>query len=225
MTHLNYKKIGILAIAAVLVLSLGACSRSNPTMENPPQTAGGSENLPAGPQEGDAGEPEAKMAEVITFSGTILDVQPVYEQDGKTKKELWQQVKLKGADDSEVFFSITDKTYFATDADLAVGDNFTGFYAAGPIIMIYPPRFTAEVVAVNLPDSQMIKVDRFDEELVSSDGQLKLNDVNPAQVTLQDGEPFEGDLAGRKLVIFYDKSTKSIPAQTTPQKIVVLFEE
>ena len=225
MMHFNYRKIGIFAIAAALAISFAACSRSSPTMENPPQTAGGSEISPDGPQDGDAAEPETKMAAFGTFSGTILDVQPVYEQDGKTQKELWQQVKLKGADDAEVFFSITDKTYFATDAALAVGDKFTGFYAAGPIIMIYPPRFTAEVVAVNLPDSQTIKLDRFDEELVSSDGQLKLNEVDPAQVSWQDGEPFEGDLAGCKLVVFYDRSTRSMPAQTTPQKIVVLFEE
>jgi len=36
---------------------------------------------------------------------------------------------------------------------------------------------------------------------------------------------FDGEIANRKLVVSYGISTKSIPAQTTPLSIVVLFEK
>ena len=70
-----------------------------------------------------------------------------------------------------------------------------------------------------------IKVDRFGQTLLSSDQTLKLNIGDTTEIILQDGKPFAGELANRDLVVFYDVATRSIPAQTTPQKVVVLSGE
>jgi len=42
-------------------------------------------------------------------------------------------------------------------------------------------------------------------------------------VTTLAGKPYAGPLADKDLAVFYRVSTKSIPAQTTPEKIVVLY--
>ncbi len=120
---------------------------------------------------------------------------------------------------------ISANTYIINNADIAVGSVVTGFYEANaPMIMIYPAQYNAEVVMADNQD-QNVKVDVFNKDLVSEDNSLKLNISDDTEIILQDGKAFEGDLANRKLVVLYDVSTKSIPAQTNPSKIVVLFEK
>ena len=88
--------------------------------------------------------------------------------------------------------------------------------------MIYPPQFTASVIING--DFINIAVDRFDDDLISYDGLLMLSIGDETEIILQDGELFDCELAHRKMVVLYDISTRSIPAITTPSKIIVLFE-
>lgn len=69
---------------------------------------------------------------------------------------------------------------------------------------------------------QNVKVDYFNGQLVSSDGQLKLNISPYTQILLTNGQPFSGNPVNRDLIAIYGPITKSIPAQTTPYRIVVL---
>jgi len=113
-------------------------------------------------------------------------------------------------------------TFFLGDMPI-VGDTITGFYLMDVFIAaVYPPQFTASVIVNG--EFGMIAVDRFDEELKSYDGFLMLNIDDETEIILQDGELFDCELAHRKLVVLYDISTRSIPAITTPNKIIVLFE-
>ena len=59
------------------------------------------------------------------------------------------------------------------EEELEVGAKITGFYDASKPAMIYPPQYPVEVIAVNQDDN--IKLDVFDQDLVSADGMLKLN--------------------------------------------------
>lgn len=120
---------------------------------------------------------------------------------------------------------VSNDTYVVNSAEIVVGSVVTGFYDGNaPMIMIYPAQYNTEVVVVNNEDEN-IKVDIFNKDLVSADNTLKLNISDDTEIVLQDGKPFNGELANRKLVVTYDISTRSIPAQTTPSKIVVLFEK
>ncbi|WP_069998333.1 copper amine oxidase N-terminal domain-containing protein [Cellulosilyticum sp. I15G10I2] len=120
---------------------------------------------------------------------------------------------------------ISENTYIIGDAEITKGATITGFYdATRPMILIYPAQYNAEVVVVGTPE-QTIKVDVFDKDLVSADGLLKLNISKDTEIISHDGKPFEGELASRKLAVLYGISTKSLPAQTTPSKVIVLFEE
>lgn len=134
-------------------------------------------------------------------------------------------VLVENSEGIEANIIISKDTYVLNNAEIAVGTVITGFFNANaPMIMIYPAQYNAEVVVVDNKD-QNVKVDLFDENLISSDQFLKLNISVATEIILQDGAAFKGELANKKLVVLYGPSTRSIPAQTTPDKVIVLLEK
>jgi hypothetical protein len=134
-------------------------------------------------------------------------------------------ILVESSEGTEANIIISKDTYVLNNAKIAIGAVITGFFNANaPMIMIYPAQYNAEVVVVDNKDGNT-KVDIFDKDMVSSDKSLKLNISDTTEIILQDGTAFKGELANRKLVVSYGASTRSIPAQTTPDKIVVLFEK
>ena len=101
-------------------------------------------------------------------------------------------------------------------------DMVTGFYDANaPTPMIYPPQLRAIVMAMDT-QYRNVKVDYFDSNLISSDNYLKLNISPYTRMLLVNGQLFTGNPANRDLVVVYGPTTRSIPAQTNPYKIIVL---
>ncbi|QWH01665.1 Uncharacterized protein BWINRA5_03659 [Bacillus mycoides] len=122
-------------------------------------------------------------------------------------------------------FVVKPNTYFIDYATVVVGDKVTGFYDANaPAPLIFPPQFQAIVMAKYTPH-QSVKVDYFNEQLESSDGKLKLNISPSTQILLTNGQFFTGNLVNRNLIAIYSFTTMSIPAQTTPYKIIVLCQK
>lgn len=125
-------------------------------------------------------------------------------------------------DGEPVNFVVSPDTYFVDHVMVHPGDMITGFYDANaPIPLIYPPQYQAIVIARAVP-CQNVKVDFFNEDLVSSDGMLKLNIAPTTRIVLENGQAFTQNPANRYLVVVYGPTTRSIPAQTTPEQIVVL---
>ncbi|HPT87352.1 MAG TPA: hypothetical protein PL004_05815 [Bacillota bacterium] len=121
-----------------------------------------------------------------------------------------------------VNFIVTPTTYFVNHATVAVGDRVIGFYDANaPIPYIYPTQLQALVMA-KVDKKRNIKVDYFNSQLISSDGTLQLNPSPSTRIILENGQRFTGNLANRDLIVLYGATTRSIPAQTTPDKIVVM---
>ncbi|MFE4764037.1 hypothetical protein [Bacillus mycoides] len=119
-------------------------------------------------------------------------------------------------------FVVKPNTYFIDYATVAIGDKVSGFYDANaPVPLIFPPQFQAIVMAKYKPH-QNVKVDYFNEQLESGDGKLKLNISPSTQILLTNGQFFTGNLVNRNLIAIYGLTTMSIPAQTTPYKIIVL---
>jgi hypothetical protein len=168
---------------------------------------------------------DEKIVYFNAFTGVVKEINPALNPDGSVSAEK-TFVLTESVDGSLTQFIINKDTFWATDASLKAGSVVTGYYdATRPVIMIYPPQYVAEVMVVDLPEGQNVKTDRFDENLLSSDQWLKLNLSDETQILLENGRPFTGELKNRNLVVYYDVTTKSIPAQTTPSKIVVLQEQ
>lgn len=160
-----------------------------------------------------------EQASYFAFSGTVKEIEGT--QPGGLRD--CKYVFVENAEGQEAYFVISSNTFIINEEELKVGSEVTGFYDANkPMLMIYPPQYPVDVVAVNVEKN--VKFDIFDEELISSDRSLKLNISSETEIVTQDGTAYKGDLALQKLVVLFGASTKSIPAQTNPTKIIVLQE-
>ena len=133
--------------------------------------------------------------------------------------------KLISVDDgfgTIVNFVVSPTTYFVDHVMVVEGDRITGYYDANAAVpLIFPPQFRALVMA-KATSYQNVKVDFFNSQLESIDGKLKLNLSPYTQILLENGQAFTGNLTNRNLIVIFGATTKSIPAQTTPYKIIVM---
>lgn len=130
-------------------------------------------------------------------------------------------------------FRIQDKTLLFNSgtteeiqpADLKKDMKVEAYYDKNkPMILIYPAQITPElffVIDEEKPGS--VKVGKFDEDFLSLDKELKLNIGEETTIVNQQGEKInKGDLSGKELAVFYSITTRSLPPQTPPDKIVAL---
>jgi len=154
-----------------------------------------------------------------SFTGTVVEINEFSPVEGR---------KIMALEDQEgmpINMVVSKDTYVVNNDKITVGARVTGYFDANaPMILIYPPQYSPKVIVVENEDYH-VKVDIFNEGLVSADNMLKLNISEDTKIVTQDGEVFKGKLVGEKLVVIYDVSTKSIPAQTTPIKVIVLDQD
>lgn len=159
---------------------------------------------------------EAIGSEFLFYQGVVTSITN-FGNDGCSKI-----FKVTMQDRNVINFVINPDTYFINRTKVAVGMRITVYYDGNaPTVMIYPPQFNAVVAAVN-NQIRNIKVDRFNGDLVSQDNTLKLNIGRNTEIVLENGQKFDGSLGGRNLIVLYGATTRSIPAQTTPEKIIVM---
>ncbi|MDD2496412.1 MAG: stalk domain-containing protein [Tissierellia bacterium] len=179
-----------------------------------------------------------------TLNDEITEMQeyPFYYSFTGIVKEITEKVNgntmvlVESKDSIPANFVLTENTYYVDEIKIEEGMEIIGFYEANkPMIMIYPPQYSIDIVAC-APETLNIKADKFNSDLVSKDNNLKLNLCDDIEIIWENGtainwikkptiEELSTVLANRKLVVFYDISTRSIPAQTTPKKIIVLSQQ
>ncbi|WP_110930438.1 copper amine oxidase N-terminal domain-containing protein [Paenibacillus bouchesdurhonensis] len=159
-------------------------------------------------------EAKAAFGEV---RGTIKSINP------KGKNNELQFVEVQLADESTVYLNVSEQTF--VDEKLEVGAEITAFYnAEGPMLAIYPPQYNAAAIAL-VKEERNILVDRFDNTLKNAANDLVLKIGEDSKVLTTEGKAYEGSLKNQKLFVEYGITTRSLPAQTTPIRIVVLEEE
>ncbi|WP_192797396.1 stalk domain-containing protein [Psychrobacillus glaciei] len=162
----------------------------------------------------------------IKTSGIITDV---VKQDEtitltvKTEEKEPQTTILKLTEDTLIFNSGTTKAL--KKETFQKGQKVDAYYGKNkPMLAIYPPQISPELVIVH--DAEKfgnVKISKFDNKFVSLDNDLKLNIGKETIIISGKGEKLDQkDIAGKELVVFYTVSTRSIPAQTTPSKVVVM---
>lgn len=134
----------------------------------------------------------------------------------------YKLMTVQNRDESIVNFVISPSTYFVDHVMMSVGDIVIGFYYNNVAVpLIYPPQYQAAVMSRLVP-YQNVKVDYFDEQLVSSDGTLKLNIAPCTQIILENDQYFTKNPSNHNLIVIYGPTTRSIPAQTIPYRIIVM---
>lgn len=156
-----------------------------------------------------------------SFHGTVTMISDFMIGVNGEGDGCYKLIALENGAGGTVNFVVSPTTYFVDQAMVAVGDQVTGYYDGNaPVPLIYPPQYRALVMVKHTP-SQNVKVDYFNSQLVSSDGQLKLNPSPSTQILLPNGQAFSKNIVNRNLIVIYVSATTSIPAQTTPTKIII----
>ncbi|GEN83776.1 hypothetical protein SLU01_20880 [Sporosarcina luteola] len=157
-----------------------------------------------------------------SFSGRVIRIDDFPGRHNDPLTGCYKLFTVQDRNGSVVNFVIEPETYFVDHALVKVGDRVTGYYDANaPAPLIYPPQYRTIVMAKDR-SNQFVKVDFFNNQLISSDGSLKLNLSRDTEMVLENGQAFTLYPANRDLVVIYGATTRSIPAQTTPNKIIVL---
>jgi len=172
-------------------------------------------------------EEEVKIPEYIHFEGVIESI----EDDGERFSVLLKD-ESKGFEDyfrafiDEGVILLNDKTMdFADKKDLVVGKDVSIYYNKNTImLMIYPPQLAPAVIIINEnEDYQGAIVSAFDDKLLNVEGDLYIQPSDQTVIVDKDGKEVEVEqLYNKHLIAFYDVVRESYPAQTTPQKIVMM---
>ena len=160
------------------------------------------------------------MSRYDSFYGKVTNISNFYMKQ-QNYEGCYKILTLQN-NETIVNFIMAPFTFLVDYDSISVGDFAVGFYdGMAPAITIYPQQYQAIVMTKDKP-YQNVKVDTFDSNLVSSDGQLKLNVTSDTKIIMQNGQEFTDSITDKTLVVVFGATTRSIPAQTTPYYIVVL---
>jgi len=165
------------------------------------------------------------ISEYFSITGIVVNME---ERDGL------RRIEIEDLDGNPAVLVLNDETVFPFSTDYAVGDEVTGWYLTNmPMIMIWPAEYSVDVLVSRMGDDRNIKADRFvtweadttEGFMISQDGMLAFKVDEDTEIILADGQDFQdGSLEGRRIVVIYGISTRSIPEQATADKLIVLFE-
>ena len=156
-----------------------------------------------------------------SFTGTIVEIMQ-HGVNGLNSDGCSLLVTVEAEENNITNFVVSPSTFVVDFKTLEVGMECTFWYLLdAPAILIYPPQYPAVVVA-EVEDDRQVEVAYFDEELINDKKTLKLNLGEDQIVYTTNNQQFLGSPAGRDLVVVYNFTTRSIPAQTTPISVVVL---
>lgn len=110
---------------------------------------------------------------------------------------------------------------------LSKGSEIVAFVdARKSMIMIYPPRYSPEVVIVQSKNPGTVALQRFNKQLLNDKGDLVINLTDKTEIYNLSGEKVSKDqIVEKDVLIFYEYVLESYPAQAAPNKIVVLEKE
>lgn len=167
------------------------------------------------------------MSQYTPTTGTILNIQ--WTDSPFAQKDCSLRLVLQTMDQGIVHMTVSGSTYVVDSQPLRIGDQVTCFYSLwAPVALIYPPLYQA-VIVVPASAGRYSTLDVFtqmsgSQQLTNSDDTLRLNLSRQTQITLPNGQIFGGSLSGKLLLVIYSATTRSIPAQTTPERILVFCQ-
>lgn len=213
------KKILTLCLAAALAVSPMAVFADGLNEENP----------------GEAGTGITEPIQQASYVEHTVTVKSIEENDDSTyitaEDENGGPIDIHVPNEFEAAF---DNAGEKIDVDsIQEGDSVT-IYLQGnkPAILIYPPRYTPDVLILNKEESvSKVSVDNYvkngdrEDSLINSSRTLVLNIGDDMEIVdLEGNKVAANELDGKDLCVFYTITTFSLPPQTPPEKIVVLGE-
>lgn len=132
-----------------------------------------------------------------------------------------QQISLR-TEGGIVNFVVDPQTMVLESRQLRSGMRVVAFYDSTlPVPLIFPPQYRAQMIAV-IGRNEQVMLNYFDRTLLAQDQSLRLNPGRNTTIQTANGQKYTCSPGENILLVFYSATTRSIPPQTTPRKIVVL---
>lgn len=202
----DIKKLTALMVAGVLmVIPVGASAESGNNLNNSTKPA----------VEDKMKENVVEDAKYISFQGEVTEI-----ADNK--------ITVKENENNSIMFHLSTMIIGTKDGqvmeakDIKAGDKVMAIYTSHtPMALSYPGQMTPMMIIVKNSENNL-KLDKFNEELVSSDGSLKLviNETTKLEAYKTKQLIAEKDLLNKELLVIYGATTRSIPAQTLADGVV-----
>ena len=165
------------------------------------------------------------------FSGQVIDLRKdksglLYVTIAKYKNNELGDLLIKLPKDALIYRAENGEK--VKREDIKKGDTLDVYLdEKTPMTKSIPGQAVPQVVVINNKVKgkmdKTTKVDRFNKKLVSRDELLELNiSKNTHIVDIRGKKMTAKDLVDRDLLVIYDITTKSIPAQTSPLNVVIL---
>lgn len=150
----------------------------------------------------------------VPVTGTILNM--------TRGNDCCSQMITLRVEDGVVNFLISPQTQVIDSRHLRVGMRVAAFYDSSlPVPLIFPPQYRAQLITT-VGRNEQVKLDYFDRNLLAGDRSLQLNIAGNTAIRTLNGQNFNCDPGDRTLLVYYTMTTRSIPPQTTPSRIVVI---
>ncbi|MEG0472639.1 MAG: stalk domain-containing protein, partial [Solibacillus sp.] len=169
----------------------------------------------------------------VTEETPMTEVAPFMNVKGSisaTEKKANGTIQFSVTDDNNPFNFTTDNNTIVLDkkgnkVELKKGDKVSLFVATNqPMLLIFPPQYNPTVIIVEDEKSPTnVVVTDFNEDFINAENDLKLNISDDTVIVNSKGEKVakEALLENHHAIVFYGVTTRSIPAQTSPEKIIV----
>ncbi len=149
----------------------------------------------------------------IPIIGTILNI-------GRGGSCCSQMMSIR-TENGIVNFTINSETLVIDSRQLRSGMRVAAFYDSSlPVPLIFPPQYHAKIVTV-IGRDENVMLNYFDQNLIAIDGSLRLNIARNTIIKTVNGQIVTCNLENRFLLVYYTVTTRSIPPQTTPRKIIL----
>jgi len=173
---------------------------------------------------------EAEASMYLTQEGTVASVE-ASETEGVSIVTIDnEQGGLRFAVASNTIIINRQDGFYMTADQLEEGMAVAVVYDMNsPMGMSMPPFLGNVAAVVANADFGSYAVGKFDNELTDMKNMLKLNiDNERTPITNMQGSRIrltDADVKGQDALVFYDFTTRSIPAQTTPSFVLILGEQ
>lgn len=199
------KKIPSITCSAILVTSF---------LLAPPILASAEES-----QSTEQEDKETVQEQFLTVSGVIKEI----------SKESSGNYFATIEDGKEPFgFYFDSKTIILDNAGnevtLEAGMEITAYIDSNkPMILIYPPKYSPDVVIVQGEQEGTVKLDKFDKNFLNKKKDLVIHIGEKTEITNLSGATLNADeIIDKDVLIFYEVVLESYPMQTGPSKVLLL---
>jgi len=170
---------------------------------------------------------EVQVAEYIEYRGKIAEIDKIGDTVRILVKDNMDEIfngMLFYITEDVILLNDETKDFISPD-DLELGMTVTGYYHKDTVMaMSMPPQLAPNVIVVNKAENgSSIHISNFDETLLNAEGDLRLIVTDDTIIVDKNGNKLDKEaIKNRDLIVFYDIVMESYPAQTRPEKIILI---